>query len=499
MKTRFYLSSLVTVLLVLLMMTGASSQAIWSTPIRLSENGFSSWFPDVYADAFGDVHVVWSSTLFDYDVVMYTSSRDGETWKAANDIMALEQTEGSAVTRPILVVDRTGRLHLTFKYNHTRYSNAFLVDPEKAANWKPPILISDPSQLAYFSQMAVDGNDSIHMLLSWNMPTEKCRICFQLFYRASDDHGLTWSEPKALSPLGVGVAKPQLLVDRKNNLHAVWEVGTGGALGNVTSPVSIMYTVSYSGGENWERVVRFDAKTQDYLNPAIGQDSAGNIVITALDTREDRVVYLVSNDEGRSWSQPAQIENVWGSYSVYATRLDDYDLATDSAGLLHMVMVGRLTEEDTSLNVLHLTWDGESWSAPEVIASYEGDAPEWTRISIGNGNILNVVWFLRDEAHLWDTENGQYSIWYSRSVSQAPFVASLPVPTIVPTPRPTETVEVTIVPTPSPTLIIPTFAEREGKRLVYNELDYLWVALLVSIPVIAFIGLVFLVKRIRRG
>ena len=68
-------------------------------------------------------------------------------------------------------------------------------------------------------------------------------------------------------------------------------------------------------------------------------------------------------------------------------------MATDSAGNLHLAMVGRLNATDTALRVLHVSWNGSSWSAPEAIVSYAEDAPEWPVINISNGNQLNVVWF----------------------------------------------------------------------------------------------------------
>ena len=73
-----------------------------------------------------------------------------------------------------------------------------------------------------------------------------------------------------------------------------------------------------------------------------------------------------------------------------------------------------------------------------VIATYDQGAPEWPRIAVSEGNILNVVWFLRDAEHIWDTENGTYTIWYSRLETSAKAIPPKIRPTSTSTPVGTE-------------------------------------------------------------
>src|SRR5258708_29436197 len=101
---------------------GRQPQA-WSEPKLLSPDTQSSWFPDVAADASGRVHAVWSTSLSAgigqaYDVVMYTASQDGAVWPPARDIVALPSK--GAVTRPSLLTDTAGKLHMTYR-SHTVY------------------------------------------------------------------------------------------------------------------------------------------------------------------------------------------------------------------------------------------------------------------------------------------------------------------------------------------------------------------------------------------
>jgi len=114
-------------------------------------------------------------------------------------------------------------------------------------------------------------------------------------------------------------------------------------------------------------------------------------------------------------------------------------MATDSAGSVHLVLVGRTAQDQKSLSVLHLTWDGTAWSGPEAITTLLGDVPEWPRIAVGNGNQLHAVWFVRDAAHVWDPDNGRYQIWYARGTSSAPPVTPIARPTSTPVPQQTPT------------------------------------------------------------
>src|SRR5438132_8899110 len=79
-----------------------SPAAGWSPPTALSPATQSAWFPDIAADAAGQVHVAWSTTLSTgvgqaYDVVMYASAPSGAPWPNPQDIIALPSK--GAVTR----------------------------------------------------------------------------------------------------------------------------------------------------------------------------------------------------------------------------------------------------------------------------------------------------------------------------------------------------------------------------------------------------------------
>ncbi len=134
----------------------------WSQPVSMAYG----WFPDIAADSYGGLHVVWSTgkslgnasinttqTPEEFDVVMYTSNPDGTKWSAPNDIAAM--TSGGEVTRPSLLIDQNGILHLTYREIGIFYSQAPVDTSISARTWQPPLIISE-NQVAYFSRMAED-------------------------------------------------------------------------------------------------------------------------------------------------------------------------------------------------------------------------------------------------------------------------------------------------------------------------------------------------------
>lgn len=489
----------------------------WTVPIQLSSDKSSAWFPDLTNDEFGSVHVVWSQSAGNYDNVMYTVSENGEAWLPANDIIAIEADRGSEATRPRIIANNLNSdLYLTYRYNQVFVASANNADASRASAWSTTAILSNMEQVAYFSDIKLDSDGNLHVLATWNVPTSTCEICYHVFYRRLDKDASQWTDANDISVVDSGVAKPNLLIDRLGNLHAVWEVSDqgGGAYGNVKQPAYLMYSHSIEGGNSWSEPVKLDVVRSESRNPAISEDVSGQLILTWLGLPEDKIYYRISDDGGENWSASQVIPGISGGWSIYNTLLDDASMAIDSDGLVHLVVIGHMDEVLESLQVLHLVWNGETWSDLDVIATYNNEAPEWPRIVVSAGNILNVVWFVRDADHIWDTENGVYTIWYSRLKTSAtaipPQVRPTPTPTLVgtdrPTPISTEDTLAGISATPTPTLAIteintPSVPENyvPGENAAYKETHYLKLVVIAIVPALFFVGLIVAIVQFRRS
>ena len=470
----------------------------WSRPVPISPQGQFGWFPDVAVDVTGQIHVVWASGNTRYDTVMYTTSRDGQAWSAINDIAAFPQVAGSEASRPGIYIDRHDLIHMTFRSTTVYYSRAPTASAFSAGAWGRPQPVSG-AQVAYFSRVARDGQGILHLIFSENVSSTSCPICYHIFYRRSEDDGLNWTPPVDISRLATGSAKMQLVVDGQDNLHVVWEAGRGGSYGQLEDPTRVMYIASYDRGITWTSPGEMNTPDVRAKAVAIGLGREDQLVVAWLSLPEDRVYYQTSTSQGHSWSAPQPIPGVWGGWSLYPARLDDYAMATDSAGDVHLICVCRTAENQSSLSVLHLRWDGAGWSVPEAIMTLEGDVPEWPRISVGRGNELHVVWYVRDQKHIWgespDGSAPEFQIWYARGVTSAPMVeaTAMPLPTSTSEPQvaaqttPTAPVEPTSVPDLT-SISAPSYSESDGVILLLQSL----------IPAALLIGIIMIGTRLWR-
>jgi hypothetical protein len=345
--------------------------------------------------------------------------------------------------------------------------------------------------------MAEDSNGVLHLVYTENVPSADCPICYHLFYRQSPDEGKTWSIRQDISKGDIGSVKPQIIVDKEDNIHVVWESGVGGSYGQLTDPTSVMYAASYDGGKTWSQPYKFPAPNSWGRNVTIGEDGEGALVVAWLGLDEDMVYYQTSMNHGKSWSGPQVIPDVWGGWTVYNARLDDYTMATDSDGNIHFVFVGRLSAEDEDLEILHLTWNGTSWSKPEVITQLKGDVPEWPRLSISLGNRLNVVWFVRQQAHIWDSDSAKYRVWFSQATIQSTAVKPNLRPTaasaVVSTPSPTPYVTPTA--TPMPPALAAALKAPMSDFNIYSEYDDMILMAKSLLPGVLLLGFVILLVK----
>ncbi len=479
----------------------------WSPPEPLSPSGGYSWFPDITTDAFGNIHVAYASGYIGYDSVFYTTSNDGTSWTKPNDIFSLPQVGiNSAATRPCILFDGKSKLHLTFAdLTSVYYSNNSTTDAMSAQSWAPMQLMSG-KQIAYFSRLVVDQDGTLHLAYTENTPSSSNAVAYHVYYRQSKDNGETWTDSVDLSKNQNGAVKPQFVVDDEKNIHLVWESGRGGGLGQLANPTSVSYSVSYDGGRTWAEPFQFPLGQDEMAkNITIGVDRNGHLVVAYWLLPQNTIQFLISEDNGHTWSEAAPIPGVWGAAPLYQSNLDTYSMANDSSGKIHLVAVGKTSEAGQSLNVLDLVWNGSDWSPPEVIATYQGDVPEWPRVAISNGNQVNVVWFVRDEAHVWDSDHGVYQVWYSKGQASAPYIPPKTAPS------PTPTLEATLAEmdaqtpgaetptpanTPEPTIHLNNV--KPPDTLPLNETDYLALLAKALFPSALFVAGIVLIAVLRK-
>jgi len=425
---------------------------LWPAPTQLTTAWMIGSFPDVATDAAGVTHVVWSSGDDNFDIVMYKSTADGYSWSETNDIFAFRHNPGeSYVTRPVLSINRQGDIYLGIHGVQDKQYLASTTHDVASLPYAWRDLQMETSGYHVIPLATDDG--TVHVLYTSGSDVNRVQQALHLYYTQVREDSLDWTDPVDITSDSIlGTAKPTLLLDDGQVLHAIWESGLDGDRGYVVEPVSIMYANSKNQGSNWTKPIRLNVEMNgdsptEARNPAIAVDGAGRLIATWWEIPSNQVYYRTSVDQGQTWSQPQPISSVWGVGNSSTTRQDGFSMATDSSGKVHLVMVGRKTYEQPTLDVLHLEWNGVGWSLPSTVASYENLLPEWPRISIGLGNHLHVVWHVRNVSN---NEAGltSFQIWYNHRIIDSlrvepetlpvsnnivlPHALSTPLPTLAP-------------------------------------------------------------------
>jgi len=410
----------------------------WSTAVPLNRPGNFGWFPEVATDAAGGVHVFWSqgyAGLGGYDAVTYCQPHaDGcSEWL---DIAMRPVAGGSFLTRPAAAVDAEGMIHLLWRRKSIIcYMAASARGPRTLPHWSRPRKLGEPG---YYSTIAIDNQGTLHAAWSQGVFNQgaDCRGCADIFYSRSTDQGYIWSPPTNVSRTDWGSEKPQLAFGRDDTVYLAWEEGRDVGAGK-GEPQSSMLAVSEDGGRTWERRATFEQAGDAPQSIAVGVDGDGRVVVVWQQIRGERIFYQLSDDRGRSWSEPRHMVGLRTRWRRDYNKLDDYDMAADPAGHLHLVLAGRSASatrratEGNDLDVFHVEWDGTKWLPAQSIFTTAG-APEWPRIAVANGNQLHAVWFERPAGYEWNTEEGQYRVWYARGETAAPALT----PVVWPTPAP---------------------------------------------------------------
>lgn len=427
------LQSLLPVILVgilLLEVQGTGQPALasggWSTPFDISNDQFG-WFPDVAADAQGAVHAIWGSGVLganrdandpeasSRDLLRYRVLRDGR-WSPMNDIAFT--CVGGYTVRNSIAASPDGHLHVLFR----SCTDVSAVSAPAGEAWSAGAW-SEPRRLggSYYNAIVADSKGVLHAFYNEGLigTDEGNRLLSEIFYRRSIDGGQTWTVRANLAQLPGGDERMQVKVDGRDRVHLVWDHGSDWYLG-LDQPDVGVYRRSDDGGETWRDPLFFSTADGPIVQTTLGLAGDNPIVVYRSANGTD-VYYQSSPDGGNTWSPPQIIPGVRARDPIDRA-LDSYTMATDSAGRVHLVMPGFLEGSITPIPMLlHLIWNGQSWSAPEIVAATI-NRPMWPRLTVAGGNQLHAVWFSYTDASGW----GERRVWHSSTTVDAPALPPTP-------------------------------------------------------------------------
>jgi hypothetical protein len=393
----------------------------WEIPVVIpSPQGSNSWFPDLAVDSMGKVHIVWCETLSGEDgdqESIYYSMWNGSQWSQYIDI-ASPTTE---IRRNSLTIDHNDILHLSYidsrpnKPYRLGYSSVKTSEAFSAGKWTPITYLNERG-LSYFNKL-LSYQDTLHLFYEDTGNEGEA----DMYYRHSLDGGDTWDVPISLLPTAKGSSRPNATVNSEGDLYLAWDEGWDRLTGNGT-PEYGLFTVSRDMGETWKEPVEIRYPNSANMQLTVQTNGQEGIMLVwrTVSSTYPGVYYMWSKDDGETWSQPGTLSSFMARPVI--NYFDSFDMATDSAGHIHLLASGFLTSTEGRIGntsgLYHFEWDGQRWY-PATQVYNGGLIPEYPRLVIDRGNTLHSTWFVRHDAF-----NSEYmhEIMYAKGISAAPEV-----------------------------------------------------------------------------
>jgi hypothetical protein len=474
----------------------------WSQVMRIpSPEETSSWFPDLAVDRQGRVHVVWNETIHNPELVppekihrsddgehiliesVYYSVWDGQQWSPFNDLLPPQ----ADIIRHAIAVDDYDIIHFIFGWHSMYYKQARANEGLSAAAWTSPRLVNNRVN-TYMKDIAV-YEDTLHTVYDDKGAKDEeaeCPGCADIYYRHSTDRGLTWSAPVALFPTGTGSNYAQIEIDKTGAVYLAWNEGWDRFTGHGDHRYGV-YMYSADGGSTWSAPTIVSYPNATNMRLTVGSNSQGGVMLVwrTASPEYPGIYYMWSTDYGKSWSPPQALPNIFAQPTASGHGM--YDMATDSAGHIHLLVVGRLSLDQDPPGVYHLEWDGNNWSSPLPVY-IGGWYPQYPHIVIDRGNQLHATWYI--SADPWSAII-PFQVWYAHGQSQAPAETPVPPPTSTSTPTAIPLATATPTATPYPTLAPGGTALPDG---LYTESDDLLRLLIGLAPVLILATAIFAIR-----
>ena len=130
----------------------------------------------------------------------------------------LTWTSGAS-SSPAIAIDSKKGLHVIW-YDDTPGNQEIYYrrSTDGGANWDALKRLTWTLSSSYYTAIAIDANDAIH--ISW---TDNTSGSYQIYYRKSTDRGSSWGEIQRLTWTSGASFGPAIAVDSKNHIHLVCE------------------------------------------------------------------------------------------------------------------------------------------------------------------------------------------------------------------------------------------------------------------------------------
>jgi Neuraminidase (sialidase) len=304
-------------------------------------------------------------------MVQTRSSRDGgETWSNEVNLSA----PGCNALYPKISLIAAGTLVAIWR----RSDDSDEIIQSSASNdggltWSNPVDLSAPGGDAYNPQICVASAGTV--IACWS----RDRI---IQSASSADGGLTWSTPVSVSSPGGDAYNPQMSFDAAGNIVAIWSLDDGG-------PHTIQSSSSADGGLTWSTPLGLSAPDGNANFPRICVNAAGDIVAIwkRSNGTNDIIQSSASTDSGATWSAPVDLSAPRGDASYPKISMD---------AARNVIAIWHRTDGRTSRVQSNSSSDGGlTWSTPVEHSAPENNA-SFPMIAMSEAGHVSAIWVSND-------------------------------------------------------------------------------------------------------
>jgi len=184
----------------------------WSAPVNISDSpAHNSVSPDIVIDSSGTVHVVWEE-WGKWDIY-YVAKPRGGSWTAPVNI---SNSPGTFSDEFYMCLDGSDTVHVTWEEGPWGNAELYYASRRAGASWSSPVNVSRTPAQSWSGPIVVDGAGVAHVV--W---ADKITGGADIYYASKPD-GAPWSSPVNISMSPQYAYAPRLAIDNNNSVHVVW-------------------------------------------------------------------------------------------------------------------------------------------------------------------------------------------------------------------------------------------------------------------------------------
>lgn len=246
-------------------------------------------------------------------------------------------------------------------------------------NWTTPTTLSAPDGHAFFAKIALDSDDN--PIAVWSKTTGNSTVI-----QSSQVTQRGWSTPTTLSTLGGlghNATKPQIATSESGYEVVIWQANDG--INNIVQAVTRKNNNTWSSPEN---ITNSSTESIGDTDPQVAIDSKGNLIAVWLHTPTQSIQASTKQQKGH-WSHPVNISSSATSTTPPQIAMDDLGNAvvvwTCSDGINRIVQSTSTTSNGGWSTPVNLSYSGQDAYNPQLVVDSGGNATAvWERFDGAN-------------------------------------------------------------------------------------------------------------------